>query len=323
MCRLFRVSVHLRRRPPTNGLGQSQPPTRGHRQASKQDQSRNSAAAERDQLGEPSCASTNHPPSSSSLAKTSAVFFPKDMDFSLNGQLPGPLAESTITLPACGSAPTPPPAPRAAQATHPTTASGRSRSDMQLAAVNSFISKLQARRADGRQLPFGRGQLANQAKASQRSGGGGGGGRNGGSKYLKATDGKQSSSQFRQILQVRLAKMSFYLILLWMISWTPLALLAFTNSLLECRRATGFHVFLASIMTKLGPTFDVYIYGISHPKIRTRFKQIIKQLTLVDLVSRLFSNSCRQSSGLEPLDAAGAPSSSGRGASASTRTRKG
>lgn len=79
-------------------------------------------------------------------------------------------------------------------------------------------------------------------------------------------------------LQVRLAKMSFYLILLWVVSWTPIASLAMINSVMECAQASATSVFLASTMTKLGPALDVFIYGIAHPKIKSRFKQIMRKL---------------------------------------------
>lgn len=95
----------------------------------------------------------------------------------------------------------------------------------------------------------------------------------------KATQPNQLKS--RSNLQLRLAKTSLYLILLWLVSWTPLGLLALINSIANCRRASPLAVFLASTMTKLGPTFDVFIYGISHPKIKSRFKQIIKRLLLM------------------------------------------
>lgn len=80
----------------------------------------------------------------------------------------------------------------------------------------------------------------------------------------------------RTTVQIRLAKMSFYLILLWLISWTPIASLAMINSIIRCHQTSAFSVFLANTMTKLGPTFDVFIYGISHPKIKTKFRQIIR-----------------------------------------------
>lgn len=95
----------------------------------------------------------------------------------------------------------------------------------------------------------------------------------------KVTQPNQLKS--RSNLQLRLAKTSLYLILLWLVSWTPLGLLALINSIADCRRASPLAVFLASTMTKLGPTFDVFIYGISHPKIKCRFKQIIKRLLLM------------------------------------------
>ena len=82
----------------------------------------------------------------------------------------------------------------------------------------------------------------------------------------------------RQIIQIRLARMSFYLILLWLVSWTPIASLAMINSVSSCYRTSATAVFIANTMTKLGPAFDVFIYGISHPKIKSKFKQIIKWL---------------------------------------------
>lgn len=80
----------------------------------------------------------------------------------------------------------------------------------------------------------------------------------------------------RSVLQFRLAKMSFYLILLWFVSWTPIATLAMLNSVIECYQASATTVLMANLMTKLGPAFDVFIYGLSHPKIKSRFRQIIE-----------------------------------------------
>lgn len=100
---------------------------------------------------------------------------------------------------------------------------------------------------------------------------------------IKAPLQKAANSQLtRTVLQFRLAKMSFYLILLWLVSWTPIASLAMMNSVMRCRRASATAVFLASTMTKLGPALDVFIYGIAHPKIKSRFKQIIGRLILLD-----------------------------------------
>lgn len=87
-----------------------------------------------------------------------------------------------------------------------------------------------------------------------------------------------NSHLIRTMLQFRLARMSFYLILLWLVSWTPIASLAMINSVMSCHRASATAVFMASTMTKLGPTFDVFIYGVSHPRIKSKFKQIIKCL---------------------------------------------
>lgn len=96
---------------------------------------------------------------------------------------------------------------------------------------------------------------------------------------LKAFPQHAASSQLtRAVLQFRLAKMSFYLILLWLVSWTPIASLAMINSVMKCPRVSATAVFLASTMTKLGPALDVFIYGISHPKIKSRFKLIIGKL---------------------------------------------
>lgn len=85
----------------------------------------------------------------------------------------------------------------------------------------------------------------------------------------------------RTDLQMRLAMMSFYLILLWLISWAPLGFLTLINSLnTDCEKFSSLAIFLASTMTKVGPTFDVFIYGISHPKIKVRYRQIMKRLML-------------------------------------------
>lgn len=96
----------------------------------------------------------------------------------------------------------------------------------------------------------------------------------------RSTKHKGPLQSGRSSLQIRLAVTSLYLILLWLVSWTPLGLLALINSLTDCRRASATAVLFASTMTKLGPTFDVFIYGISHPKIKSRFKHIIKSLFL-------------------------------------------
>lgn len=85
----------------------------------------------------------------------------------------------------------------------------------------------------------------------------------------------------RTVIQIRLAKMSFYLILLWLVSWTPIASLAMINSVVKCHQTSATAVFLANTMTKLGPAFDVFIYGVSHPKIKNKFKQIIKWLFMI------------------------------------------
>lgn len=86
----------------------------------------------------------------------------------------------------------------------------------------------------------------------------------------------------RALLQFRLAKMSLYLIALWLVSWTPIASLAMLNSISRCSAASATQVFLASTMTKLGPAFDVFIYGISHPKLKSRFKQLIRAMLCLD-----------------------------------------
>lgn len=91
-----------------------------------------------------------------------------------------------------------------------------------------------------------------------------------------------NSQMTRTVLQFRLAKMSFYLILLWLVSWTPIASLAMIMAVTKCPQASATAVFLASSMTKLGPALDVFIYGISHPKIKIRFKQIIGRLLFLN-----------------------------------------
>lgn len=96
----------------------------------------------------------------------------------------------------------------------------------------------------------------------------------------KRNSARLNSHSIRTMLQFRLAKMSFYLILLWLVSWTPIASLAMINSVVSCHHASATAVFMASTMTKLGPTFDVFIYGISHPRLRSKFRQIIKWLVM-------------------------------------------
>lgn len=86
-----------------------------------------------------------------------------------------------------------------------------------------------------------------------------------------------TTSQQRTLLQFRLWFSLFYLIVLWFLAWTPIAVLVFLNSVLECHRANAIFVFVANTMTKLGPAFDVFVYGISHPKIKSKFKTIIKR----------------------------------------------
>lgn len=81
----------------------------------------------------------------------------------------------------------------------------------------------------------------------------------------------------RAALQYRLARMSLYLILLWLVSWTPIASLAMLNSIF-CSSMSATAVFFASTMTKLGPAFDVFIYGVSHPKIKSSFKRLIRSV---------------------------------------------
>ena len=85
----------------------------------------------------------------------------------------------------------------------------------------------------------------------------------------------------RANMQYRLATMSLYLILLWLISWTPIAALAMVNFVFRCHRVSSTGVFIANTMTKLGPTFDVFIYGISHPNIKSKFKKIIMRLFML------------------------------------------
>jgi len=92
---------------------------------------------------------------------------------------------------------------------------------------------------------------------------------------LLTANSSNNLRQARSTIQFRLAKMSFYLILLWFISWSPIATLAMLNSVLRCHQASALAIFTACTMTKLGPTFDVLIYGISHPKIKSRFRQIV------------------------------------------------
>lgn len=98
----------------------------------------------------------------------------------------------------------------------------------------------------------------------------------------------------RAILQFRLAKMSFYLILLWLVSWTPIASLVMLNSVLECHRFSATAVFLAITMTKLGPAFDVFIYGISHPKLKRKFTHIIKRMFMISQIRECASCSPRE-----------------------------
>lgn len=95
----------------------------------------------------------------------------------------------------------------------------------------------------------------------------------------------------RTMLQFRLARMSFYLILLWLISWTPIAFLVMINSVFTCYQASATGVFMANTMTKLGPAFDVFIYGVSHPKIKSKFKEIIKRLFTIKTCLGKSSNS--------------------------------
>lgn len=111
--------------------------------------------------------------------------------------------------------------------------------------------------------------------------------------------GNSSSQLSRARMQIRLARMSFYLVLLWLISWTPIASLTLINLIVKCHlRANALMVFLANTMTKLGPTFDVFIYGISHPKIKRKFIQIIKKLLMLEAGNDAGGSGSRRNTGL-------------------------
>lgn len=104
------------------------------------------------------------------------------------------------------------------------------------------------------------------------------------------TNQASNSQMMRTMLQFRLARMSFYLILLWLISWTPIAFLVMINSVFTCYQASAIGVFTANTMTKLGPAFDVFIYGVSHPRIKSKFRKIIKRLFNIKTCMGKFNN---------------------------------
>lgn len=97
-----------------------------------------------------------------------------------------------------------------------------------------------------------------------------------------ATDGSQEESKVRskkerarQKQEVKIAKVAFGLVGLWMAAFTPYAIVCLGTCFYDHELFSPKIVMIPSIIIKLSATINPWVYGMSHPAFKKAFKEYV------------------------------------------------
>ncbi|XP_067135458.1 opsin, ultraviolet-sensitive-like [Centruroides vittatus] len=76
--------------------------------------------------------------------------------------------------------------------------------------------------------------------------------------------------------EIRLAKISFGLISLWFVAWTPYAVVALTGAFFDRKLLTPLTSMIPALFCKSASVVDPFVYGLTHPKFKIEIKRLVK-----------------------------------------------
>lgn len=79
----------------------------------------------------------------------------------------------------------------------------------------------------------------------------------------------------RQRVELKLAKIAAFLITLWLLSWTPYAIVALLGIFSDQSLLTPTASMVPALLAKMASVIDPFVYGHSHPRFRYEIRRLI------------------------------------------------
>lgn len=86
---------------------------------------------------------------------------------------------------------------------------------------------------------------------------------------------KKAAAKSRQRVELKLAKISACLIILWLLSWTPYAVVALLGIFSDHSLLTPTASMFPALFAKMASVVDPFVYGHSHPRFRFEIRRLI------------------------------------------------
>lgn len=86
---------------------------------------------------------------------------------------------------------------------------------------------------------------------------------------------KKAAAKSRQRVELKIAKISAFLIILWLMSWTPYAIVALLGIFSDQKLLTPTASMVPALFAKLASIIDPFVYGHSHPRFRYEIRRLI------------------------------------------------
>lgn len=95
-------------------------------------------------------------------------------------------------------------------------------------------------------------------------------------KSVTIINANSSNSNRQQKMEIKLAKIALVLISLWVISWTPYAVVALIGIFSSNKSIlTPTTSMIPALFAKMASIIDPFVYGHSHPRFRAEFKRVV------------------------------------------------
>lgn len=86
---------------------------------------------------------------------------------------------------------------------------------------------------------------------------------------------KKAAAKSRQRVELKIAKISACLIILWLISWTPYAIVALLGIFSNQSLLTPTASMVPALFAKMASVIDPFVYGHSHPRFRYEIRKLL------------------------------------------------
>lgn len=86
---------------------------------------------------------------------------------------------------------------------------------------------------------------------------------------------KKVAARSRQRVELKLAKIAATLIILWLMSWTPYAIVALLGIFSDQKLLTPTASMFPALFAKMASVVDPFVYGHSHPRFRYEIRRLV------------------------------------------------